>query len=320
MTKTYILLSDLDIDLDFLHDIKHRKFEQKLLYLEEGAEKFYNGEKKSGGVVIKGRILNNDDFIKFIEPRIDSKKKYALVSLGCGNANKEAVILSKLKNKNISFFGVDSSRTMLERAEDNINKNDISGQLVLADFSSLKFKEEINNLTNKFDNRIFAFLGYTFGNVSQTDMVDTLYNILKKGDYIWLDVVTRDSLDQEEYLKKFNDCNKLLENKGMTNFFFHPLSVLGINRKYGKMVMDSFEEESIGVLRFRFSFQFEKPATVKYRNEVIHILPPEKIKLLDIQIYHPKTMIHFFELHGFKLVDSQVVNNSNNGQFLFVKK
>lgn len=103
MTKTYILLSDLDVDLDFLHDIKHRDVEQKFLYLEDGAEKFYSITKSSKGAVIKSGILNVNDFVRFIEPKINKNKKYSLVSLGCGDSKKEVEILLKLKNENISF-------------------------------------------------------------------------------------------------------------------------------------------------------------------------------------------------------------------------
>jgi uncharacterized SAM-dependent methyltransferase len=70
---------------------------------------------------------------------------------------------------------------MLEESIKNLKSiKNMDKRYICADFSTNVFRRELTQMTMGYDNRIFAFLSNTFGNINPTNIVDILYNLLNK--------------------------------------------------------------------------------------------------------------------------------------------
>jgi len=195
-------------------------------------------------------------------------------------------------------------------------------EFVLADITTDEFRDEITRLTSGYDTRVFAFLGSTFGNTNQTHMVDSLWNVLKPSDTLWLHVLVRPSLKTVDDMRLFNRYAAYLANARMMERFFFPLHAVGIPFGNGKMQLASDKEESVGAMLFKFSFVFSTKTVISCRDEKLHFLPGEKIDLISIRVYHERTLVNFFMEHEFHFKSVQCEPLSAEvvrGQFLFKK-
>lgn len=324
MSHTITLVSDLDHEKGFLTSIKRREIEQKFIYLGENAHEYYHSThmNKVATTGYWDNMLTAEKATKFIANLVkEDAKKVALVSLGCGNAKVEAELLMNLGNsEKYTFIGVDSSKEMLQLAEDMFNQKNLEGLFFCADFSSEEFNNEIKTKLqkDKYDQVIFLLVGSTLGNVSQTEIVDTLYNVLNKGDVLYLDIMTRPSLDKQDDLMIFKSYSQLLNNVERIRFYANPVISLGIPEDNMKITLKAVSESSIGVLCFQYAVEILKATLIEYRGERIHLLPPEEIKFLEIRTYHTETMISYFLMHNLLLLDHEL--SGYHGQFAFYKE
>lgn len=304
------LTSDLDYEHEFVKNIKRRIIEQKFLYADTNAYGHYATEHTADD-------FSTEEFVSFIESYFPTDGKSVIVSLGGGNAAKEKEVLihMKEKGKKVKLIVVDSSKQMLEFAYKNLKEFEGDFELIHSDITSSIFQNEIQHLTQGFDFKVYALLGGTMGNMVQTEIVDTLYNITTKGALVWIDVLATPGKARLDQLKLFKDYVKRLGNPEELEFYFYPLKQIGVTLDYGVMQLQSVTEDSIGVQKFRYSFSFTKPMTIVHRGQKIHFLPPENVKLMDIRVYHAKTMVNFFERHGMTLLKE--VYKNKNAQFLF---
>lgn len=197
---------------------------------------------------------------------------------------------------------------MLELAEDNLQELDIEKSFILADFSTKEFKDRIKRLVSGYDQRMYALLGRTFNNPNQTQMADRLYNLLEKEDFIWLDVSTRPDLSAETNLKIHFRYKEYLKNKEEMDSQFYPLKALNLSINMGNIKLESTTEESVGALKFLFSFVFKETQVINFNSseEIIHLGKGQAISLLHIRIYHLPTLIKFLESFSFKLINSEI--------------
>ena len=100
----------------------------------------------------------------------------------------------------------------------NANKN-----FICADFSTNEFKRELSQLTVNDDIKIFTFFSNTFGNINPNNIIDILYNLLKSGEQIWLDVRLRSGKTTKDNLKDFEKYYAYISNNEMTNLFLNPI-------------------------------------------------------------------------------------------------
>ena len=112
---------------------------------------------------------------------------------------------------------------MLRLADENLAELKCPKHFICADIMTKNFKEEILRLTKDFDKRIVGFLGCTFVNHNQTQITDTLYNMLEKNDYLRFDVFARPDTTQHSDYKIFKRYEGLLQNQKMLDFFFYAL-------------------------------------------------------------------------------------------------
>jgi hypothetical protein len=110
---------------------------------------------------------------------------------------------------------------------ENINKN-----FICADFSTNEFKRELSQLTLNDDLKIFTFFSNTFGNINPNNIIDILYNLLKQGEKIWLDVRLRSGKTTKDNLQDFERYYSYLSNPEMTSLFFNPIESLNIPKEY----------------------------------------------------------------------------------------
>lgn len=322
MENNIYLTSKEDLQSEFSKNIRKRSLEQKFFYTKaEDIKNYYKyiNSLKSKKTDLATTILSQEDYYNFLKKQLNKRWNISLISLGCGNAEIEKYALSKLTNEGykICYTGVDVSSEMIKIAKQNLKDININKKFICVDITSDLFRSEIGKLSKNCQLKIFSFLGSTLGNVNQTDIADTLFNILSKNDLLWLDVPIRPDLSNESDLKIFKRYMSRLSDKNVTPFYFCPLKNINVPFSSGKLGLRMTREESVGSLLFRFYFTFEKKVVIEYNNEKIHFLPTEEIQLINIRTYHPKTLIHFFKEHEFKLADSLIVGNK--AQFMFKK-
>lgn len=303
----------------FLRSLKVRFLEQKFLYFGNGPVNYYSVP----NAYPSPAVLDEESADKVaggMREYLKKDKKLLFISLGCGTALRDRDVMRILGDEGyqLTFIGVDSSPTMIDRArKQSFGQETFNYELWVEDINTQDFYVRTQEKMKEFDQVIFMFLGSTIGNMIQTEIIDTIYNLMQPHHLLWFDCAIRASNSKTQDLQIFNQYAKNLQDQGTLRFIFYPLALLGISMDSGTVVLENFFEESIGVLNFRYSFQFQKPCTVLCLNEYIHFLPPEKIKLQDIRAYHPDTMISYFEQHDFKLKSKILINKY--GQFFFEK-
>ncbi len=315
--QIYNLISDATLSDELSFCLRNRTLEQKFLYLQKGATKYYD-------------VVNTDAvyysaypyelFVDFGTKYIFSKtKKMAIISLGCGNSDIESYIFEHLNHKyHIDYYGVDSSKDMLElsiqrmKSITNIEKN-----FICADFSTNEFKRELSQLTANDDIKIFTFFSNTFGNINPNNIIDILYNLLKSGEKIRLDIRLRSGKSTKENLKDFEKYYSYLSNEEMTNLFLGPIESMNIDKDSGEFALKTTNIEPLEAINYQYSFVFNKKVSVTIKNETTTILPGEELQIVNICTYDPDGLINFFEGHNFKLIQKFI--KDSRGQFLFEK-
>ncbi len=318
MVRHHIIANDLEFHLEFLRGIKNRVVDEKFLYLGSNAKKYYEQMRNMAGNM-PDDVPSLSDMLKEITGAISPSRSTAYISVGCGDSHldKELVIALGQKIKKIEYFGVDSSRSMLQMSEENVKGLPFDSSLIVADFMSRSFANEIKLMTKDFDQRVFVFLDNTIGNMSQTACVDSLYNIMEKNDILLVEASLRDGLRKEDDIRTFKKYISMLEeqNEYMREFLHYPLKKIDMQKEMMKIFIETFYEDSVGAIGAKYSFQVMKPVTVEFRNEVLHFLPPERISILETRRYDPAKFIEYFEGHDFGLKSSLIKNK--RGLFTF---
>jgi len=315
--QIYNLISDAALSDEFSYCLRNRTLEQKFLYMQKWATNYYD-------------VVNTDEvyygsypyelFVDFGSKYIFSKtKKMAIISLWCGNSDIESFIFEHLKNKyHIDYYWVDSSKNMLQLSIERMkNINSVSKNFICADFSTNEFRRELSQLTINNDLKIFTFFSNTFGNINPNNIIDILYNLLKSGEKIWLDVRLRSGKSTKDNLKDFEKYYAYISNDEMTNLFFNPIEGLNINKNYWEFALKTSNIEPLEAINYQYSFVFNKKISITIKNETTTILPWEELQIVTIYTYDADGLINFFEGHNFKLIHKLIQNS--RGQFLFEK-
>ena len=307
MDYVYNLISDWDLTDEISSWLRNRSLEQKILYLQEGADLYYHD--KDTDDIYWGDDFSIDELIDiWIKPNLDKDNniKTAFVSLWCWNSSIEKDIFDKIWNEygKIYYFGVDSSMSMLDSSIKNLKDvKNVNKKYICADFSTNVFKRELTHMTINYDKRVFAFLSNTFWNINPTNIIDILYNLLKKWERIWLDVRLRKWIKAKDDMSLFNMYNKYISEK--EKIFFLPLKRYWVSFDSWKLVLSTHIENSLWAIRFDYWFLFTKKTKIHAKNEEIIVLPEEIIKLQQIYAYDPNLLVKFFDEHWFRLIKSQ---------------
>lgn len=315
--QIYNLISDATLSDEFSFCLRNRTLEQKFLYMQKWAANYYD-------------VVNTDEvyysaypydlFVDFGTKYIFSKnKKMAIISLWCWNSDIESFIFEHMKHAyHIDYYGVDSSKNMLElsiermKNIENVNKN-----FICADFSTNEFRREVTQLTVGDDVKIFTFFSNTFGNINPNNIIDILYNLLKPGEKIRLDVRLRSGKTTKDNLKDFEKYYDYLSNDEMTKLFLNPIEKLDITGTSWEFSLKTNNIEHLEAINYQYSFVFKDKVSVTIKNETTTILPWEELQIVNIYTYDANGLINFFEGHNFKLIQKLI--QDSRGQFLFEK-
>jgi len=290
------------LESDYLAEFqKTRRVPQNLFYTNEGAEAFY--------------LYRQPDFAElgcaaecaFMASRglWEAGDRLAFISLGCGNGQAEKSLLTALHDDGVpvSYFGVDSSRAMLELARANLADAEFTSRFVLADFAADHFVSRLRALTAGHDVRIYAMMGATFGNFDQEFIARVLQQLLEPGDYLYLDVVPRYCEDGADAAL----CDRLSRlPQNMEGFFDSLLRRLCIDRASGEVFGKQVAEERLDTIRYTFCFRAEEQIRFPYFEGAATLDAGECIELLTIRAYNPEALRAFLDSYGFETLDSFV--------------
>lgn len=318
MDQIYNLISDGALSDELSYCLRNRTLEQKFLYMNTGANTYYDIVKVDN---IYHETYSHNLFTEFATNNIFTKgKKIALISLWCGNSEIESYIFEHLKEPyQIDYYGVDSSKNMLELSIKRMEKiTNVEKYFICADFSTNEFRRELTQFTTQADERIFTFFSNTFGNIEPNNIIDILYNLLKPGEKIWLDVRLRSGKTMKDDLNDFEKYHRYLNNPPTLNFFYNPIKTIHIDKNSGFLGLSTNKVEHIDAIKYQYNFILNKKISVTIKNETITILPWEALKILNIYTYDADGLINFFEGHNFRLIQKDI--QEGRGQFLFEKK
>lgn len=315
--KTYNLISDSELVDELATCFRNRNIDQKFLYQWEWAESYYKLIDSDKLYKSKNSLSLEDDMLIFWEENCFNTDNIAMISLGCWKSIVEKYIfLNTHKRNKIDYFWVDSSKEMLELSIENLKDLEINKKFICSDFSTKEFRDELEQLTNNYEKRIFTFFSNTFWNINHTNIIDILLEILNKGEQIWMDVRLRENNSAVNNMKIFNIHEEASKNESTIKFFSNIFIVNNIPYENWFISRSMKEEEWLNALKMEFFFNFTKKTEINLRGKII-FLPNEKIKLMQIYYYDPEKLIEFFEQHHFKLVNKQI--KWLRGQFLFEK-
>ena len=316
MNQIYHLDSDSSLLDELSNWIRNRCIDQKFIYQGTWAELYYLD--KSNDSAYTEDTLEKEDFLNFLkQEHILWTKKTAIISLWCGNSWNEEYIFKNLEKKNIDYFWVDSSPDMLNLSINNLKNIDINKSFICADFSSKNFRLELEQLTKGYENRIFVFFSNTFWNIKHTNIIDILWNLLKKWEKIWLDIRLRKWKTVENDFDISNMVANDLKRKEVSESFLNILKQYWVMDSSGSIRLKITKEETIGALNFTYSFLFKEKLVISIKWEKIFILAWENITLQQMYIYDAEWLIDFFHEHWFKKIDKQI--KWYRWQFLFEK-
>ncbi len=304
----YSVISDAELEAEFVDCLKTRNISQRLAYLGDSAFHYYEayGDGYNKKNIDEDTVTYaKEKYYTILKDQIDPKQKNIFISLWCGNAHWELWMLERFEQDGIyiDYIGVDSSKAMLDLAHDRLQwLTNIKKTFLCADFMSPNFKEEIKNITNQYDRRIFGFLGWSFLNPNQTSLIDSLYNMLEPVDMMMFDVLGRHEDDVKVKMQVFNKYADYLSDPTMSKFMFSTLERVKIPFENGKLIIQTSEEPSIGAIKYSVLFQFTQKTVIKYRNELIHFLPGESIRVITFRNYMIDTLISFIEEHDFTII------------------
>lgn len=297
--------------------LKNRVIEQTAFYLGKGADHYYSPNKTSSG-----DKYNYPKIAQLLENVLTPKKgaKTAIISLGCGNCEKDKKILEHLQQAGypFSFFGIDSSMAMLQKAGATLNDVAFETQLICADFGALSFRKDLDKIIGEYEVKIFLFLDNTFGNLNQSHIANVFDNMLHPGDHLLLDVAgfkTITTLTQANLFKRYL---QYVENPFEIEFRLGPLKALGIPEENGKLTLEIAIDDATKARVFTFGFKITRFTIFELEGETIKLSDNERIHLIYILIYDLDKLTQFLEERDFKL-QNQVIGEFVN-QLLFKKQ
>ena len=308
------------LEIDYLADLQqHKKVRQNLFYTTDGAASFYTYRDTDL------HEIRWEDEVAFFkkQPFWTKDKRVAFVSLGCGNAGAEKMLLRTLhaEGYHVAYFGVDSSRAMLELAQANLAGEAFERAFLLADFSRADFVTALRATLADFDTRIYAVIGGTFGNFEQGEIAEILASIIPAGDYLYLDVVPQFPSDEENCRLRERLIN-LPHN--LSGFFTRLLEKLCIDPASGELFAEEICEDDVGAFRYTACFRAHEAIDFPAFGGTIHLDPDECLELLNVRAYDPESLQTFLAGWGFAFLEAYVPNVGSMvhlwQRFLFVKQ
>ncbi|MCS6982973.1 MAG: class I SAM-dependent methyltransferase [Candidatus Absconditabacterales bacterium] len=326
-SNIYTIISDNEKDMGILDGLKKRFIDQKFCYVDKAADLYYSGIGKHDTLVKeeKNKIVADAlDYMHLVTKNLKKDKKAAFISLGCGNGNPEKKTIVNLLEQgyDISYFGIDYSREMLDLAVQNYQNISCKKHFICADVGSQEFQSTILSLTDDYDIRIYAFLGFTFIALDQSYFIDSMYSLMKKGDFFLFDILIRKDDTKKTLISFFERYNNYLKNDDFVKFHEMPILYAGMDPQSGSFGFDYFQEKGTGAYIYRCFFQFNQKIIITFKGQRIIFLPGEKITMIHRRNYNREQFEYFIAEHEFRYVDHidhKVQDYVTNSCYLYAK-
>ena len=312
-------VNDDVLTIDYLADLQqHKRVRQNLFYTTEGAETFYT---------YRGSDLEEirwEDEVAFFKRQAfwTEDKRVAFVSMGCGNAGAEKMLLRTLhaEGYRVGYFGIDASRAMLGLARDNLADEGFERAFILADFTAPDFAAKLDALLAGYDARVYAVLGGTFGNFEQARIAEILAGVIPAGAYLYLDVVPQFDADAANARLR----QRLVDlPQNLSGFFAQLLTKLNIDPAAGELFAEEICEAETGAFRYTACFRARDALDFTAFGVTVHLDPGECLELLNVRAYDPASLRAFLAGWGFRYLDAYVPDVGNLvhlwQRFLFLK-
>jgi hypothetical protein len=269
---------------------------QNLLYTTEGADAFYLYRSAD-----LARIDWQGEYAFFErQPFWAAPTPLAFVSLGCGNAQPEKRLLRALVDAGhaLRYVGVDSSRSMLELAQVQLQGAPYPRTFVQGDFTDPHIRSALDPLLQVSTACVYALIGGTFGNFNQTAIAEALAALLEPGEYLYLDVVPRARAELQQLRGRFAQLPR-----NYRRFFISLLERLDLPRDAIKVVSEECPEAALDALRYVFYFEMQRDVTLDYFGAPIPLEAGDRLEVLNIRAYDADALRDFLSAYGFDFVD-----------------
>ncbi len=297
MKNIIVMSPEQALEKDYLAEFRRTKVvPQNLFYTAQGAESFYTYRQSD-----LRKICWQDEVEFFAEqPFVTPERPLAFISLGCGNAGAEKMLLRALATSYaVAYFGVDSSRAMLKLAQVTLADETFARHYILADFTHEQFRTKLQSHIASYDVHIYALIGGTFGNFEQHAIADALDQMLRPGEYLYIDVVPKQAGKVDDLRGRFS---RLPHN--LPRFFEGLLEKLGLSPAAGHWVSEEIVENELDTLRYTFFFEPKETVTCHCFGGAMELSPGERIQLMTIRAYDPPSLKAFMAERGFVYVDT----------------
>lgn len=307
MRELLVFCDRESLETDYLAEfIETKRVPQNLFYLLNGASSFYSYRNRD-----LAQIAWQDEYRFFArQPFWTGDRRFAFISLGCGNAGPEKMLLRHMANHDyrVDYVGVDSSEAMLELAAENLEAEPFDQRYVLGDFTYADFQDNLHDLVDGYDLRVYAMIGGTFGNFEQTWIADLLAGLIPDGDYLYLDVVPMYA-DEVQNMKLRDRFAHLPEN--LQTFFDKLLDRLGLRREDGRIVAEQTSDGDLHTIRSTFYFVPDEALAFACLGEGVTLDAGERVELMSIRAYDVASLKTFLAARGFAFVDTYVPDVGN---------
>lgn len=302
MGQPIVVSPEYDLEIDYLAEFQRtRKVRQNLFYLTEGAESFYAYRSED-----LEQIKWQDEYAFFARQSFWRREKLlAFVSLGCGNARAEKMLLHQACQEAypIIYVGVDSSRAMLGLAERTLADEAFERTFLLADFSTAAFRQKLAEVAGACDARVYAMLGGTFGNFDQPAIAGILHEMLTPGDYVYLDIVPLYGVEERDRQLR----RRLLQlPQNMALFFAHLLERLCISPEAGELYGVETRDPDLEAWRYAYFFRAHDAFTFTCFLGDVYLGAGDSLELLNVRAYDPAALKTFMATYGFAFVAEYV--------------
>ncbi|HNT76589.1 MAG TPA: L-histidine N(alpha)-methyltransferase [Anaerolineae bacterium] len=302
MAQVIVVSPEYELETDYLTEFQRtRKIRQNLFYLMDGAESFYTYR----GEDFKA-LKWQDEYAFFAQqPFWQPDRTLAFVSLGCGNAGAEKMLLRQAHAEGYPFayFGVDSSRTMLRLADRTLADETFTRMFLLADFSTAMLRQTLEELLGIFDARLYVMLGGTFGNFEQPVIAGILQTLLTPGDYLYLDIVPLYGEPERDQALR---ARLLQLPQNMPLFFTHLLERLCIAPEAGELYGVETPDPDLEAWRYAYFFRAHDAFTFTCFLGDVALKSGESLELLTVRAYEPEALKTFMATYDFEFVTEYI--------------
>lgn len=312
----FVIVSDISEDnLKSVKQIRNEiinagALDQKYLYYSaesvSGWKDWESGEDKSNT-----SKQEEEAFLKLIESnswkdKIDNVD--TVVDLGVGVGDKCVLLLNAVKDKFVdrplNLIVVDSSHYMIEVALKNISDKSESFSLKYtidgfkADFMKLEnSKKRLQGATN-FQN-VFMLLGGTLGNLDERVFMESLKEVIKKGDFFIIGAFLTSGTEED-----LSKIEKDYDNGKVKHMFGPSLRELGLDLSKVKSGWEEEDEIIInGSKRLGFTGKVSYPSG--------EIIREKWIELFYTTRYNHEELVRYIERYKFKKINSYFNNDES---------